>query len=85
MSANTVSSEVLENGDKTFTFKQPIPLPSYLVAIVAGNIVEKEVGKRSAVVSEPDIIDFAHKELEDLEKYLTTIEEYIGKYQWNVR
>ena len=55
------------------------------MAIVAGNIVEKEVGKRSAVVSEPDIIDFAHKELEDLEKYLTTIEEYIGKYQWNVR
>lgn len=53
------------------------PIPSYLVAIVAGNVQEKKVGNRTYVVAEPNDLDLASKELEDLEKYLGTIETYV--------
>jgi len=53
------------------------PVPSYLIAIVAGNIVDKKLGDRSSVIAEPDVIDLSALELEDLEQYLNTIESYI--------
>jgi hypothetical protein len=45
-------------------------VPSYLLAIVAGNVVKKIVANNCAVLSEPDVIDLAAKELSDLETYI---------------
>jgi leukotriene-A4 hydrolase len=59
-----------------------IPIPSYLLAIVGGNIVEKKIGDKTFVISEPTDIDAYSKELEDTEKYLIMLEEYNTKYVW---
>lgn len=64
-------------------FEQFNPVPSYLVAIIAGNVVSRSVGNRTNVIAEPDVIDLAAKELSDLEMYLSTLEKYINfKYSW---
>ena len=54
-----------------------------MIAIIAGNVVERSVGDRTNVIAEPDMIDLAAKELSDLEMYLTTLEKYIKfPYNW---
>ncbi len=68
------------NGD--FTFDQPHPIPSYLLAISAGDIAVKETGPRSAVYAEPSIVDKAAHEFEDTEKLIATTEQLYGPYAW---
>lgn len=49
------------------TFQQDIPIPSYLFAVVAGNLVERKISERTSVIAEPEVIDKCSKELEDME------------------
>jgi len=67
-----------------YHFSMPQPIPSYLLAVVAGNIVEVKVGSRSFVISEPTYIDVYAKELEDMDHYVKTIEDYITPYGWGI-
>lgn len=46
-------------------FKQVIPIPSYLIAIVAGNIKKVATGSRTFVIAEPDTVSEYASELED--------------------
>lgn len=68
------------NGD--FTFDQPHPIPSYLLAIGAGDIAVKETGPRSAVYAEPSVVGKAAHEFEDTEKMIATAEQLYGPYRW---
>lgn len=68
------------NGD--FTFDQPHPIPSYLLAIAAGDIAVKETGPRSAVYAEPSVAGKAAHEFEDTEKLIETTEKLYGPYAW---
>jgi aminopeptidase N len=68
------------NGD--FSFEQPHPIPSYLLAIGAGDIAVKETGPRSAVYAEPSVVGKAAHEFEDTEKMIATAERLYGPYRW---
>jgi len=68
--------------DGNFSFSQPHPIPSYLLAIAAGDIAAKETGPRSAVYAEPSIVGKAAKEFEDTEKLIKTAESLYGPYAW---
>jgi aminopeptidase N len=68
--------------DGDFTFDQPHPIPSYLLAIAAGDIAVKETGPRSAVYAEPSIVGKAAHEFEDTEKLIATTEQLYGPYAW---
>jgi len=68
--------------DGDFKFSQPHPIPSYLLAIAAGDIAAKETGPRSAVYAEPSIVGKAAKEFEDTEKLIKTAESLYGPYAW---
>jgi leukotriene-A4 hydrolase len=68
------------NGD--YTFDQPHPIPSYLLAIGAGDIAVKETGPRSAVYAEPSVVGKAAHEFEDTEKMIATTEQLYGPYRW---
>ncbi|TPX36075.1 leukotriene-A4 hydrolase [Synchytrium endobioticum] len=67
---------------KTWKFKQPIPIPSYLIAIAIGNIVGKQIGPRSTVWSEPEIVDAAAWEFLDTEKFVAAGESLLTPYVW---
>jgi aminopeptidase N len=68
------------NGD--YTFDQPHPIPSYLLAIGAGDIAVKETGPRSAIYAEPSVVGKAAHEFEDTEKMIATTEQLYGPYRW---
>jgi leukotriene-A4 hydrolase len=65
-----------------YTFDQPHPIPSYLLAIGAGDIAVKETGPRSAVYAEPSVVGKAAHEFEDTEKMIATTEQLYGPYRW---
>ncbi|MBA2079731.1 M1 family metallopeptidase [Rhodanobacter sp. PCA2] len=68
--------------DGSFRFDQPHPIPSYLLAIAAGDIAVKETGPRSAVYAEPSVVDGAAREFADTEKMIDTAESLYGPYRW---
>jgi leukotriene-A4 hydrolase len=68
--------------DGSFDFSQPHPIPSYLLAIAAGDIAVKETGPRSAVYAEPSVVDKAAHEFEDTEQLIATTEKLYGPYAW---
>jgi len=68
--------------DGDFRFDQPHPIPSYLLAIAAGDIAVKETGPRSAVYAEPSVVDGAAREFADTEKMIETAEHLYGPYRW---
>jgi leukotriene-A4 hydrolase len=68
------------NGD--FDFHQTHPIPSYLLAIAAGDLDVKETGSRSAVYAEPSVVGKAAYEFEDTEKMIQTAESLYGPYRW---
>ena len=65
-----------------YTFSMPNPIPSYLLAIAAGDLVFKPISARSGVWAEPAMVDKAAKEFEDTEKMITTTEALYGPYRW---
>ncbi|WP_266180297.1 M1 family metallopeptidase [Dyella humicola] len=69
--------------DGNFRFNQPHPIPSYLLAIAAGDIAAKETGPRSAVYAEPSVVGKAAKEFEDTEKLIASAEKLYGPYAWD--
>jgi aminopeptidase N len=68
--------------DGDFRFDQPHPIPSYLLAIAAGDIAVRETGPRSAVYAEPSVVDKAAREFADTEKMIETAESLYGPYRW---
>ncbi|HEY4145218.1 M1 family metallopeptidase [Pinirhizobacter sp.] len=68
--------------DGDFTFDQPHPIPSYLLAIAAGGLEVRETGPRSAVYAEPGVVAKAAHEFEDTEKLISTTEKLYGPYAW---
>ncbi|HEY8229586.1 MAG TPA: M1 family aminopeptidase, partial [Rhodanobacteraceae bacterium] len=68
--------------DGSFDFEQTHPIPSYLMAIAAGDLDVRETGPRSAVYAEPSVVAKAAHEFEDTEKMIETTEKLYGPYRW---
>lgn len=68
--------------DGDYSFKMPQPIPSYLLAIAAGDLVFKPISERSGVWAEPAMADKAAKEFEDTEKMIGVAEQLYGPYRW---
>jgi aminopeptidase N len=68
--------------DGDFRFDQPHPIPSYLLAIAAGDLAVEETGPRSAVYAEPSVAGKAAHEFEDTEKLIEATEKLYGPYAW---
>ncbi len=68
--------------DGDYTFKMPQKIPSYLLAIAAGDMVFKPLSARAGVWAEPAMVDKAATEFEDTEKMITTAEGLYGPYRW---
>ncbi|KAI8073423.1 peptidase family M1-domain-containing protein [Gilbertella persicaria] len=71
-----------ENGYKTYHFRQNTTIPSYLIAIAVGNLVGREIGPRSTVWCEPEMIEQAAWEFSDTESFVATGEGLLTPYEW---
>ena len=68
--------------DGDYSFKMPQPIPSYLLAIAAGDLVFQPISARSGVWAEPSMVGKAGKEFEDTEKMIGAAENLYGEYRW---
>lgn len=66
-----------------YKFRQPVPVPTYLVSIASGNIVSEPIGPRSKVYCEqPKIADCKWEFEKDMEDFLEIAEKLTFKYEW---
>ncbi|KAI9280416.1 peptidase family M1-domain-containing protein [Sporodiniella umbellata] len=82
MSALRTEPTEAENGWKTYHFKQMTSIPSYLIAIAVGNLVGREIGPRSTVWCEPEMVEQAAWEFSDTESFVATGESLLTPYEW---
>ena len=68
--------------DGDYTFAMPQAIPSYLLAIAAGDLVFKPISERSGVWAEPTMVDKAAAEFADTEKMIQVTEQLYGPYRW---
>ncbi|RPE79763.1 M1 family metallopeptidase [Vulcaniibacterium tengchongense] len=68
--------------DGDYSFKMPQKIPSYLLAIAAGDLVFQPISPRAGVWAEPATVGKAAKEFEDTEKMMRTAERLYGPYRW---
>ncbi|MGW1347028.1 M1 family metallopeptidase [Kribbella sp. NPDC002412] len=60
----------------------PEPIPSYLLAIAAGDLVFEPIGERSGVWAEPEMAKRAATEFADTEEMMRVTEALFGPYRW---
>ena len=73
----------IDNGETvTYFYEQKVPIPSYLIVIVAGAIEERVISDRTKVYGEKELVDLAVYEFEDTENYIEIAEAYISPYLW---
>src|SRR6185436_14049891 len=58
------------------------PIPSYLIALAAGDLAFRSLGPRSGVYAEPSVVDAAAFEFADTEPMIHAVEELYGPYRW---
>jgi aminopeptidase N len=67
---------------RAFEFTMENSVPPYLIAIAAGNIDFAELGPRSGVWAEPEVLEEAAAELVDTEAMIAAAEDIYGPYRW---
>ncbi|KAF9146590.1 Leukotriene A-4 hydrolase [Mortierella sp. GBA39] len=83
MSAVPTGEDKHADGDKTtFKFEQKQRIPSYLIALAVGNLKEREIGPRSTVWTEPEVLEAAAWEFVDTENFIRTGEALLTPYDW---
>lgn len=69
-------------GDGRFFFRMPQPIPSYLFALAAGHLEFRELGPRTGIYAEPQIIESAAWEFSENEDRMREAEKLLGPYLW---
>jgi len=77
---STVSE--LDNGCLQYEFNQPVPIPSYLLALAVGKLESRDVSPRCRVWSEPSMVDAVAFEFSQVEDFLVAAESLTLPYQW---
>ncbi|KAL1513959.1 hypothetical protein ABEB36_003296 [Hypothenemus hampei] len=83
MSAIRDDTKELHNG-KLSHFVQKVPMPSYLIALAVGVLDSRQIGPRSHVWCEKEIIEECAFEFANTEHQLKTAEELCGPYVWGI-
>ena len=68
--------------DGDYFFDMPQPVPAYLIAIAAGDLVFKPMSDITGIYAEPSLVDGAVAEFDDTQAMIDVTEEMYGKYRW---
>jgi aminopeptidase N len=74
---------VEKESSKVYKFEMPQAIPSYLFAIAVGNLEFAEIGPRTGVYAEPELIEAAAWEYAGNEEMLDAAEGLLGPYLWD--
>jgi leukotriene-A4 hydrolase len=65
-----------------YRFRMNQPIPSYLIALAAGEIQFRPMSARTGVYGEPGVVEKAAREFADTEKMVQVAERLYGPYRW---
>jgi aminopeptidase N len=82
MAAQAIDSTA-KGSSTQYSFEMKQPIPSYLFALAVGNLVFSEIGPRTGLYGEPEIIQAAAWEYVGNEKMLSEAEKLLGPYLWD--
>lgn len=82
MSAVAIVPPSYTSTQSIHTWKQDIPVSSYLIALAAGLLSSYDVSERVRIWAEPSVIASAAYEFADTELFLATAEELMCEYCW---
>ena len=83
MSAEHLTPDGVPAGNgKAYEFRLTNPVPPYLIAIAIGDLASRPIGPRTAVFTEPSVLDRAASEFADLETMVQKSEPLLGQYRW---
>lgn len=71
------------SGRRTFKFRMPQAIPSYLFALAVGELEGRDLSHRSRVWAEPATIEKAAWEFADAEAMIARAEALFGRYDWD--
>ncbi len=78
-----MSAEQLGRGaDGAWRFRMTQPIPSYLIALAAGDLAFEAISPRAGIWAEPSLVKSARDELADTEKMIQAAEALFGPYRW---
>ncbi|WP_426753683.1 M1 family metallopeptidase [Myxococcus sp. Y35] len=63
-------------------YEMPQPVPPYLLAFAVGSLAPKELGPRSRVWAEPELLEDAADEFSGVDDMLRAAEALFGPYDW---
>jgi aminopeptidase N len=70
------------NDSGVYHFTMELPIPAYLMALAVGDLRFRSIDERTGVYAEPDMINKARYEFEDVDKMVNTAEKLYGAYRW---
>lgn len=77
-------SPISTNADvSVFEFSQRIAIPTYLIALAAGNLCSIDISPRVRVWSEPEVVQAAAFEFSQTEDFIAVAESLTCPYQWS--
>jgi len=82
MSAASLGETAGDDAQATWSFDMPQPIPTYLLALAAGNLDQADLGPRSCVYAEPETLEAAAWEFAEVDDMLLAAEALFGPYAW---
>ncbi|MBS1825401.1 MAG: M1 family metallopeptidase [Acidobacteria bacterium] len=65
-----------------YSFRMPLAIPSYLIALAVGDLEFRYLSSRTGVWAEPSVVDSAAREFVDMERMMQAAEKLFGPYVW---
>jgi leukotriene-A4 hydrolase len=84
MSGNETAKEDINSTHAATKFECNLKIPSYQLALIAGNVISRNMSDRIILWTEPGMMDAAFAEFEDMPKILQFTEDYLTPYIWGV-
>jgi len=82
MAVMSAENPTAKTADGVYTFKMPQRIPSYLLALAAGDLEFRALGANSGVYALPTVVERAAWELADTPKMIAAAEKLYGPYKW---
>ena len=82
MAVMSASNPKEKNNAGEYHFEMKQPIPCYLIALAVGDLVYGDLGNKTGVYCEPELLEESLYEFEDLPKMMDAAEKLYGEYAW---